>query len=190
MGNLNFQDFFVQLEEMGLTDTVLPFLLIFAILFTILDRTKILGSGKKGANVVVALVISLMVVIPHVTGNYPAGQDPVEILNTALPNVSIVLIAIIMLLVLIGAFGAELGIGTGSIGFVAFVAIGVIIWIFGSSAGWFHGVPGFLQESDIQATLVVLLTIGLVIWAIAGGGTGGVGGAFKGFLNELMRVGK
>ena len=51
-------DFFIRL---GIYDVVLPFLLIFTIVFAILDKTRILGK-KKDINAVVALAFGLLTV--------------------------------------------------------------------------------------------------------------------------------
>ena len=94
MANGALQDFIRWLDDVGVRDVMLPFLLIFTIFFAILQKTKVLGEGKKNMNLAVALVIALIVVIPHVTNDYPSEDvDPVAIMNKALPNVSIVLIA-------------------------------------------------------------------------------------------------
>ena len=75
-----------------LTDILLPFLLIFTVIFAILQRSKILGIDRKNFNVVVALVIGLLVIIPHITGTYPYDRDVVNILNNAIPQISIFII--------------------------------------------------------------------------------------------------
>ena len=167
---VDFVEFVEVLESWGLTDALLPFLLIFVIIFAVLQKTKVLGEGKKNFNVVVSLVISLLVVIPHITRSYPPGGDIVEILNTALPNVSIIFVAIIMLLVLIGILGGEAKWMGGSLsGLIAIIAFIVIIWIFGRAAGWFSYVPRWLSwinDPDVWALLVILLVFGIVIWFI------------------------
>src|SRR3989344_8777090 len=84
------------LEGWGLTDVMLPFLLVFTLLFAVLEKTKVLGDQKRNLNLTISLVISLLVVIPHVTNSYPGGMDVVDIMNKALPSVSIVIIAVIM----------------------------------------------------------------------------------------------
>ncbi|GAG35226.1 unnamed protein product, partial [marine sediment metagenome] len=60
----NLEEFIRVLESWGLTDVLLPFLLIFVVMFAILQKTRILGEDKKRFNMVIALVIGLMVVIP------------------------------------------------------------------------------------------------------------------------------
>ena len=95
------------MERAGFVDVVLPFLLIFTIMYAIFQKTHILGEKKKNFNAVISLVISLLVVIPHVTRRYPADSDPITILNNAIPQVSLVIVAVIFLLILIGVFGQE-----------------------------------------------------------------------------------
>jgi len=48
-----------QWEAIGIFDFVLPFLLVFAVVFGILTSTNILG-GHKGVNIIISLVIGLM----------------------------------------------------------------------------------------------------------------------------------
>lgn len=48
-----------QWESVGVFDYLLPFLLIFAVVFAILDKTKFLGE-HKGINTVIALTIGLL----------------------------------------------------------------------------------------------------------------------------------
>ena len=159
-------DFLVHLEQFGLLDAVLPFILIFAILFTVLQTTKVLGD-KKNIHTLVALVIALLVVIPHVLGTYPAGQDVVNIINTALPNVSLLVVIIVAALILIGIFrpGKE---GVPGGGFFAFLSAGAIIYIFGLSAGWWKtvGFFSFLSNPDIQVLVVIVLVFALVVFLI------------------------
>ena len=159
-------EFLVQLEQFGLLDAVLPFILLFAVIFTVTSRTKVLGD-KKNVHMLVALVISLLVVIPHVMGTYPPGQDVVNIINSALPNVSLVIVIIVAALILMGIFlPNSTGVPMG--GVLAFLSVGVIIYIFGVSAGWWQsaGPLGFLSNPDIQALVVIILVFAVVIFLI------------------------
>ena len=100
-------DNFVRLLDMYQINVVLVFLLIFVIVYAIMQKTRVLGESKKNLNIVVAIVVGLLVVIPHVTGRFPANADPVLIIGDALPSISIVLVAVIFLLIMIGVFGQE-----------------------------------------------------------------------------------
>ncbi len=90
-------------KEFGLFDVVLPFLLVFAIVFAILEKTKILGTekikgeeyAKRNLNTIVAFVMAMFVV---------ATNKIVTALNQALPNVVFLAIIIISFLMLVGTF--------------------------------------------------------------------------------------
>ena len=164
------ENFMVLLYEWGVMDVLLPFILVFTIVFATLQKTKILGEGKKQFNVILSLVMALGVVIPHVTGSYMEwGFDPVQVINNALPQVSIIVVAIIMLLLIIGVFGNQIDIAGGSLaGWVVILAIIAVTLIFGTQVGWFR-LPlwlVFLQNPELQALIVMILVFGVIIWFI------------------------
>ena len=91
-------------REFGLFDVVLPFLLVFTIVFAILEKTKILGTTKikggeeipnKNLNAMVAFVVGLLVV---------ATANVVRTINESLPNVVILIVASVSFLIMIGVF--------------------------------------------------------------------------------------
>lgn len=152
------------LESWGLTDVILPFVLIFTVIFAILQKAKIFGPDSKKYNIVFALAISLLVVIPHVTGTYPGGVDAVDIINQAIPSISVLAIAIIMFLVLAGIFFEPKGGGWVS-GLVLIMSIIAVVWVFGKAAGWWYYMPLFMDE-DLQALIVIILVFGIIIWFV------------------------
>lgn len=175
MATIGFQDFIGSLERVGFVDVLLPFLLVFTIIFAILEKTKILGEGKRNMNVGIALIFALIVVIPHITGNFPAGYDPVQIINAALPSVSLVIIAIVSLMILVGVFAHDrLLWGMTAPGWIGLVSIVIIAFIFGSAAGWWQ--VGFLDwldsifGSDVIAVIIMILVFGVIIAFVTGGG--------------------
>ncbi len=175
-------------------ETLLTFILVFTLVFAILQKTKIIGEGKKNFNVVVALVLSLLTIWPHYLGNVPPTRDPVHIITNSLPNVSIVIVAILGVLLLVGVFGKNLDIaGTSLAGFVAIGAFAVIIYIFGASAGWWADFPpmlNFLNDSDTRAVLITVLVFAIIIWFVTSDGDdvsvgGGLGNMLKGFKDSI-----
>jgi len=161
-------EFVRRLDSWGLTDVMLPFLLVFVIIFAILQKTKILGDGKKNLNAAVAVVIGLLFVIPHVTGRYGFSPDPVEIMNDALPQISLVIIAVIFLLILIGVFGQDyVLLGVTMPGWITLIAFIVIILIFGGAAGWWNNAYGNTLErffgTEGVAIFIMLLVFGVII---------------------------
>lgn len=163
---MDFPDMIRTLENYGISDVLLPFILIFTIVFAVMQKTKLLGDGRKNFNVIIALVMALGVVIPHVLGKYPAGSDVVDIMNKALPNVSIILVAILMVLIILGLFGANIRLAGNSMsGWFMIVAIASIFIIFGNAAGWFDAgwLDKILPDSDTRNLFVIILVFGIVI---------------------------
>lgn len=163
MGIFDFQSTLLTLEAWGLMDVLLPFLLIFVLAFAILQKTKILGKDKKNFNVIVALIIGLMVVVPHVLGTYPAGFDVVSIINMVVPQISLIIVAILMLLLLVGLFG-----GAKIPGAVAAIAGLIVIFIFLGTTKWLYGLDWLYDflGTEVISFVIVILIFGVIIWFI------------------------
>jgi hypothetical protein len=166
---MEFVEFFRQLESLGLTDALLPFLLLFTILFAVLQKSKLLGKDKRNFNIIVATTISLMVVIPHVTGSYPPNKDAIELINSVLPQVSIIIVAVLMALLLIGVFGGSANWMGGSLsGWIAILAFGIIIYIFGAEANIWANLPQKFSwwGTDTSSLVIIILVFAVIIWYI------------------------
>jgi len=59
-GFFSFQETIAQWEQIGVFDILLPLLLVFTVVYAVLDRTKIFGNDKKSVNTIVALVVSFL----------------------------------------------------------------------------------------------------------------------------------
>jgi hypothetical protein len=90
------------LREFGFIDIVLPFLLVFTLVFAILEKSRILGTTKlsdntevanKNLNSVVAFVIGLLVV---------ATSNVVGVINESLPKIVLLIVFTLCFLMLIG----------------------------------------------------------------------------------------
>jgi hypothetical protein len=160
---------FANLESLGLFDVLLPFMLIFALVYAILQKIELFGKDTRNYNIVVALVMGLSVVFPHVLGYYPPDRDVVVIINTALPNVGITIVAIVMAMLIIGLLGRRVELGGNSLsGWIAILAFGLIIFIFGSAANWWM-LPDWLSvlnDPDTMALVVTVLVFAIIIWFI------------------------
>lgn len=183
----NLEYFLRILESWGLTDALLPFLLIFVIMFAIFQKTRILGENQRRFNTIVSLVIALLVVIPHILGVYPNDADVVRIINTAIPQVSLVVVAIVMLLILVGILGGERNWMGGSLsGWIAIIAFLGVLWIFlGAWLGWeiWYWLESFFG-SDAIAIIVMILVFAIIVWWITKGDEG------KESAGMLGRLGK
>ena len=154
------------LNKLGVYDIILPFLLIFTIVFAILEKTKVLGVDevegkkytKKNLNAIVAFVISFLVV---------ASSNLVRVINEAIANMVLLMIVIIMFLALVGTmFGNKEVTLENYPGWIKFfmvlIFIGIVI-IFLNAFGWLEQVIGALIYYYDVAWLAALILIVLVI---------------------------
>ena len=153
-------------QTYGVLDFFLPFILVFTIVYATLAKVKILGEGKKQFNIIVALVLALLFVVPHILGTYPLGYDPVAVMNAALPSISLVSVAAIMVLLLMGVFGTRFA--QGAVPLVALIALGFVVYIFGAALNLWTGPYDAFSwwTPELTELLIVLLVFGLVIWLI------------------------
>ena len=187
----DFVQFFQYLEDWGLMDAILPFLLIFTVLFASLQKTRIFGEGKKNFNIIVSAIISLLVVIPHVTNSYPPGRDVVEWINTFFPHFSLVVILILATFLLIGLFGGEASwIGGRISGWIAVLCFALIVYLFGGAAGWWAYAPDRWSwwGSGTTSTVIIILVFGIVIWFITHDNEGAEAKEKISFMKELGDV--
>ena len=168
---------------MGVLDVLIPFLLIFTAVFAIFQKTHILGKKDeaKRYNIIVALAMGVATVVPHTlwgtgdpTSPYLANGmvDVVNVINNSLPNISVVVIAIIMVMLILGVFGADINLAGASVSaWVMFIAAGTVVYVFGTSAGFFGNgnFPRwlwFLEDPNTQSLLVMILVFGAIIYFI------------------------
>lgn len=92
------------LRAFGFFDVVVPFILVFTIVFGILEKTKIFGTEKRNGddasprtnlNSMVAFAIAFLVI---------AATKIVEIIQLSLPQIMLILVIIIAFLLLVGTF--------------------------------------------------------------------------------------
>lgn len=89
--------------ELGVYDVILPFLLVFAMVFAILEKTKVFGTEKigneeftkKNINSLVAFVVSFLVI---------ASSKLVEIIIKISSQMVVILVGLVFFLLLIGTF--------------------------------------------------------------------------------------
>ena len=153
------------LRDFGFLDFILPFILVFTIVFAVLRKTKIMGD-KKNFDVIIALVLGLLFVTPHVMGLYPLGYDPVQVLNETLPSIALVAVAVIMLLILMGLFGTDFARSAAPL--VAILAIAFVIYIFGASLQFWNGPYDLFGwwSSDVTELIIIILVFALIVWFV------------------------
>jgi hypothetical protein len=163
------------LDRLGVYDVVLPFLLVFTIVFAILDKTRILGVDKienkeytkKNLNAIIAFVISFLVV---------ASTTLVRVINEVVANIVLLMVLVISFIMLVGVFHgtgeATLKDHPGWAKFFMAVVFIVIIMIFLQALGWLQLLINFItltDDFDWVATLVLLvIVIAFMLFITAG----------------------
>ncbi len=118
-------------NKLGIFDVVLPFLLVFTIVFAILEKTRVFGTEKVGAeehtkknlNAMTSFVIAFFVI---------ASSRLVEIITEVSANMVVLLIASVLFLLLVGSFhkqeaeGFFLKEGLIKNSFIGVMAVGLI----------------------------------------------------------------
>jgi len=163
-------------DTIGVFDVVLPFLLVFTIVFALLERTKVFGVDdidgkkytKKNLNSVAAFVIAFLVV---------ASSELVGIITKVSSNFVVLLFLIVLFLLLVGSFFMEKpqGVfleGGWRTGFMVLVFI-VLIFIFldaipsdGPSENLLDEVFDFLDgtnKGEFVGSVILLILIVLFI---------------------------
>ncbi len=175
------------LQQYGFVDFIIPFILIFAVVYALLQQAKLFGTGDepKKYNLVIALAIGLIITIPHVLN--PQPNDAVSIMQRYLPEFVYLALAIILMLMLLGLFTAEpgtKGLISGIAGIIAVLYL--IIVVFSSIAG--YSIPlAVFQDPNLVAVIIIILVFALVIWWVTkkDGGGGGLN-TFEKYVKALL----
>lgn len=189
-----FQNTFQQLQSWGFFDVVIPFALIFAIVYTILNKVSFLedvmkdkqGGGKelhesrRNIRITIALAISLMTVVPHVIGLYPGGVDVVQVINQFLPETTLVVLTLFVVMMLLGLTGNP---KTGKPNeqkdwftflspFIALAIIGFLLYrAISPQAFPFLNDFRLFNDPSFQALIIAVAVFALVIYLVVGGKT-------------------
>jgi hypothetical protein len=162
------------LQSFGIMDFLLPFMLVFTIMYAILLKVELFGDGdNKKMSIVVAIVLAFLFVLPHITGSYPLGYDPVNVINQALPSVSLIAIAVVMVMLIIGGFVGKTEME--QVGpYLAILCVIFVGYIFGSSLNWW-GAPSnifYWWTDQLTELLVIIAVFGAIVGYIVSGDGG------------------
>jgi hypothetical protein len=166
------------LNTLGFLDVVLPFILVFAILFGILEKTKVLGIDKvdkeeytkKSLNSLVAVCVAFFVV---------ASPQLVPIINQALAQVIILLLIVVFYMILIGVFYSNSEDvflqGGWRRGFMVALLIGIVLIFINaipmadgtSVLVWFYTFVTGNVDAGYMSAVVLLLGIALIVWYLS-----------------------
>jgi hypothetical protein len=159
---------FYELESMGFYEYILPFMLVFVIIFAILEKTRIFGGSdeegpKTNINTVVALIIGFLVL-----------SDPVIVswMNAYLSRMAFFIVLGIMMLLVVSMFGGGDSFGKGGTVLGILITLIALIWTLSSGT---YGVSTPYLFYYIESYLSTILFVGLFvgfIWLVAFAGKG------------------
>ncbi len=158
---INFTNSIDYLVDLGVYDVILPFLLIFSIIFAILEKTLILGKDKTNINIIVSTVIGLLLIVQ---------KGIVETLQVFLPRVSLIIVVLLMgLLVISMVAGKEFkGLKGSVLGIAIFlILIAIVVALVAPTSGESLGISLTQQDKEVLIGIgIPLLILFLVISAV------------------------
>jgi len=165
IGNLLFQ-----LENLGFFAYVLPFMVIFAIIYAILSKAKFLGDNNA-INVILSLAVALMAL---------QFQFVSYFFSEIFPRLGVVLSILLVFIILMSLFvdfngkAAKVGFGI----FAGIAGIVIVLQSFSESFGWgswdlFNSPFWWDLENNLPLIFVIILVIGGLIAIIFKGNGGG-----------------
>jgi hypothetical protein len=169
-------DFF---NLIGIYDVVLPFLLVFTIVFAILEKTRVLGVDevdgkkftKKNLNSMVAFVIAFFVI---------ASSQLVEIITQVSSQIVILLLLSVFFLLLVGSFygyneepfslSDSWKLIFTIIMFIGIVAIFLMAIKTEDGTPWLVWIANFIYENAsgalVGSIILMLIIIGFMYWVV------------------------
>lgn len=161
-------------HDVGLYDVVLPFLLVFTLVYALLEKTRVLGVErvgdqeftKRNVNSMVAFVIGFFVV---------ASSQLVAIISEIMANVVLLLILIVFFMLLVGTMDRDRKEGFQLEGwtrkaFYVIMFVGIIL-IFLNAFGWLQLIWEYILwnwDSQFMGIILLFLVIlGLMAFVIS-----------------------
>jgi small-conductance mechanosensitive channel len=162
------------LENVGVYDVVLPFLLVFTLTYALLEKTKILGLQKdpndpkgpaypkRNLNSMVAFVIAFFVI---------ASSQLVALINTTISQIFILLLLGVMFMLVAGTFGKdeEFDLPKPYKNALTFASLIAIILIFLNATGWLTTWYQYLSthwSNQVVSSLILIVFIGVFIYLV------------------------
>ena len=151
-------------------DIILPFILIFTLIFAILEKSKLLGEGKQQINAIIGFVVAGILV------TFSTQVEWIQKFSVFLA------VALIVYFVFMIIFGFTVGTTKGDVfenykgmkallGAIAFIAVAVAVLVI---TGWWGLVVTFFTQGEAGTNVLMIVIIAVAIIAVLyGKGKGG-----------------
>ncbi|MFH1803223.1 MAG: hypothetical protein ABH864_07310 [archaeon] len=144
-------------------ETILPAILIFVIVFAILQKSKVLGDGKRQIDAIVSLVIAILFI---------SFAQAVGIVLQMVPFLAVSLIILVVLFILLGSFWKDdLPKGIQYV-LMAVVMIAVVVAAMYFTGAWewlmdlIYGGVGGTDSSDLFTNIIFIIIIAAAVFAV------------------------
>lgn len=160
-------EFLNQMNQLGVFSYVLPFMIVFAVVFGLLQKTKIFGDENKarGINVIIALAIAGISLLFDVVPRF---------FSIIFPKFGVGLAVFLVLMIMVGFFfsGKDDDPNFKSLKWIGIVIGGIVlIWAlseWGNLGGFGNFGLGFISEYIPLIIVIVALVVGISF--VVGGG--------------------
>jgi hypothetical protein len=151
------------------TEGILPFLLVFVLVFAVLQKTKILGEGKSQIDALVSLAIGLILVGTPTPRNY--------IINM-MPWLAVALVVLLVFFLLYGfAAGSDKEKGFVIPGWtknmILILAIIFVVVLVLNVTGTWGSIKDWLSGENVIGNILIIAAIGVAMWVAFGGSKSG-----------------
>ncbi len=163
-------------DQLGVYDVVLPFLLVFSLVFAMLEKTRVFGEEggqtRKNLNSMVAFCSAFLVV---------ASSQLVAVINETIARTMVLMIMAILFMILLGTFSEDkpLSLKGGwhsSFMWIMFVGIALILL---NSLGWLQFAWEYaaynLNGPIVGSFILLVIVLGFMVWLTSGNKAGGGG---------------
>ena len=162
---VDFYSVFYQLESSGLYEYVLPFLLVFVIVFAILEKTRILGEIKKtkkefgtpktNLNIIFAIIFSFMLL---------TNTDLILIMNLYISRMSFFIVIALVFMLVVALFHKPSGDGKmfsgWSVTVATILAVAAVIWsLYSSTYGGLFPYGIYLSDSTLSLIFFIIIIV-------------------------------
>ena len=150
------------------TKGVLPFLLVFVLVFAILQKSKIFGEGKKQIDALIALAIGLILI---------GVPQPRDYIVSIIPWLAVALVVLLVFLLIIGFTNSDNKDGIKipdwvkkSVPWLALLFVVILVLVITNS--W-QSVWNWLSGGNIGGNVLIIIVIGIALWVALRGNDSG-----------------
>lgn len=136
-----------------LGQAVLAFILLFTVVFAVLQKAEILGKGKRQIDALVSLAVALIVI---------SVGSAMDFIQKIIPFMAIVLVIILVFMILTGMlfkqgeFDLHKNVKIG-LGILIFIAIAIAVLMF--TGGWAFIVDWFSNGGTIASNIILIVVV-------------------------------